>query len=351
MKEIVIGGRSVGPGHPCFIIAEAGSNHNGELETAKELIKVAAEAGADAVKFQNFKAAKLYPRAAGKSDYLKAEKSIYEIIQEMEMPDEWIPELAQACVESGVIFCSSPFDEEAADLLEPHVPFFKIASYEMNHFPLLLHVARKGKPVIVSTGASDLDEVRAMVETFLATGNSRLALMQCTAKYPAPLESLNIGAIPAMLKEFALPVGLSDHSRDPIIGPVSAIGAGACIIEKHFTLSNDLPGPDHAFAVDPGELRQMVEAVRQAEAAMGTGEKKTLAVEGELRDFARRYIFTTRPIKRGERFTADNIAILRKGKLPAGLPPRRWDSILGKRAAEDLEEQRPVEDGHVDNRD
>lgn len=342
MKDIQIASGKIGPKHSCFIIAEAGSNHNGELETAKELIKVAAEAGADAVKFQNFKAAKIYPRTAGKSDYLKSSKSIYRIIEEMEMPDEWVPELAGFCRQQGIIFCSSPFDEDSADLLEPYVPFFKIASYEMTHVPLVRHVAGKGKPMIISTGTADLEEVKKMVEVVRETGNDQLALMQCTAKYPAPLEALNIGAIPTMIEEFGLPVGLSDHSRDPIIGPVAAIGAGAAVIEKHFTLSNDLPGPDHIYALEPDELRQMVAAIRQAEAAMGTGEKKTLQVEKELRDFARRYIFTTRQIRRGEEFTPANLAILRKGKLPAGLPPERWESVLGKRAARDIEIECPV---------
>lgn len=347
MKEIVIGERHVGPGHPCFIIAEAGSNHNGHLEQAKELIKVAAAAGVDAVKFQNFKAAKLYTRQAGESEYLRQKKSIYEIVEAMEMPDAWVPELAGFCQEQGIIFCSSPFDEAAADLLDPHVPFFKIASYEMAHLPLVRHVAAKGKPVIISTGTAELEEVRQTVEAFLAAGNSRLALMQCTAKYPAPIEALNIGAISTMKTEFAIPVGLSDHSRDPIIGPVTAIGAGADIIEKHFTLSNDLPGPDHAYAVEPDELKRMVDAVRRAQAAMGTGEKRVLEVEHELRDFARRYIFTIKPVKKGEAFTRDNVAVLRKGRLAAGLPPERWEEVLGKRAATNLETGAPVSEEDI----
>lgn len=347
MKEIAIGGRSVGTGRSCFIIAEVGSNHNGEIDQAKELIKAAAAAGVDAVKFQNFKAAKLYSRQAGESDYLRQKKSIYEIVEAMEMPDSWVPELAAFCRAQEVIFCSSPFDEAAADLLDPYVPFFKVASYEMGHLPLVRHVAAKGKPVIISTGTADLEEVRQTVEAFLATGNRQLALMQCTAKYPAPIEALNIGAIRTMKAEFAIPVGLSDHSRDPIIGPVTAVGAGADIIEKHFTLSNDLPGPDHAYAVEPDELKRMVAAIRLAEAAMGTGEKRVLEVEEELRDFARRYIFTIKPVKKGEAFTRDNVAVLRKGKLVAGLPPERWEDVLGKRAAADLAADEPVRNGDI----
>jgi len=186
---ITIGGRRIQDGHPCFIIAEAGSNHDGKLDQALQLIDAAAEAGADAVKFQLFRAARLYPKSSGRSEYLNNPRSIYDIMAEMEMPYDWLPHLAARCRTGGVLFLGSVFDEESVDRLDPYVEAFKIASYEMTHLPLVRYVARKGKPVILSTGTADLDEVAETVDEFRRTGNERLVLMQCTAAYPAPLES------------------------------------------------------------------------------------------------------------------------------------------------------------------
>jgi len=327
-----IGGRRIGDGHPCFVIAEAGSNHNGSLERAHELIDVAAAAGADAVKFQVFRAERLYPKSAGFSDYLQVRKAIYEIIAALEMPLEWIPSLAARCRERGIQFLASAFDEASVDALDPFVPAYKVASYEMTHYPLLRHVAAKGKPLIVSTGTADLGEVADMVRELREFRDSPLALMQCTAAYPAPLDSLNIRAIATMKAAFGVPVGLSDHSRAAVVGPVAAVGAGANLLEKHFTLSNDLPGPDHRFAVEPAELHAMIESVRQAELALGSGEKAVQGVEQELRSFARRSIFALRPIESGEPLTTDNVAVLRCGKLEPGLAPAALPEILGRRA-------------------
>ena len=192
MRTVQIGDQIIGDGQPCFIIAEAGSNHNGSLEQAFRLIDVAVESKADAVKFQNFKAEKIYLRSAGRSDYLKLNESIYDIFKEMEMPEDWVPKLASYCQEKGIVFMSSVFDESLADLLDQYLEVFKIASYEMTHIPLVQHIARKGKPVIISTGTADLNEVRNCVKAFYETGNQQLILLQCTASYPAPLESINM---------------------------------------------------------------------------------------------------------------------------------------------------------------
>ena len=342
VATVRVGAREVGDGHPCFVIAEAGSNHNGSLEQAKRLINIAASAGADAVKFQLFRAKRLYPKTAGFSDYLKMPKPIYDIIAEMEMPYEWLPELAAYCRGRAILFMASAFDEESTDILDPHVEVFKIASYEMTHLPLLRHVAKKGKPVIVSTGTADAEEVAEAVEDFRGTGNGGLMLMQCTAAYPAPPESLNVRAVPTMKRMFGLPVGLSDHSRDPLVGPLTAVALGANLLEKHFTLSNDLPGPDHRFAVEPNQLHLMIEKVREAEAALGSGEKRMHPVEAELRGFARRSVFALRTIRAGEELTPDNIAVLRCGKLPAGLPPREHARVLGRRAARLIEAESAI---------
>lgn len=343
--KVRIGDRWVGDGEPCFIIAEAGSNHDGKLEQAERLIDVAAEAGADAVKFQLFRASKLYPRNAGMSDYLQIPKPIYDIIAEMEMPYEWIPELSSCCSKKGVLFLFSVFDEQSADILEPYVEAFKIASYEMTHIPLMRYVAQKGKPVIISTGAANLHEVRETVEEFRKTGNDQLILLQCTASYPAPLGSLNLRAIQTLRQAFGVPTGLSDHSREPLVGPLVAIALGADVIEKHFTLSNELPGPDHRFAIEPSELRLMVQKIREAEIALGTGEKEMHPVEAELHAFARRSVFAIKDIAQGEPFTKGNIAVLRRGNLDSGLEPKYYDAILGKRVQRNIKAGSPIRMG------
>ena len=331
-RNVNIAGRPVGDGERCFIIAEAGSNHNGSLEHAKRLIDVAVDAEADAVKFQLFRAAKLYPKAAGRSDYLNLDRSIYDVIADMEMPYEWLPELAEYCGEKGIIFMSSAFDEESVDRLDPYVPAYKVASYEMTHLPLVRHIAGKGKPVVISTGTANLEEVDETVEAFFATGNRDLMLMQCTASYPAPVEALNLRAITTMKTAFGVPVGLSDHSRDPLTGPMAAVALGANLVEKHYTLSNRLPGPDHSFAVEPAELRTMVQRVREVQDSLGTGEKVADPMEAELRAFARRSIFSTRDIGKGELLAAENVAVLRTGNLEPGLEPKHYQDLLGKTA-------------------
>lgn len=337
MRKITLGSRSIGPGEKTYVIAEAGSNHNGNLEQAFALIDIAVEARADAVKFQTFRADALYPRSAGQTDYLALPRSIHDVIREMEMPAEWIPKLAERCRERGIDFLSTPFDELSADLLDQHVALFKIASYEMTHTPLVQHIARKGKPAIMSTGTASLSEVGEAVQAFRDTGNDQLILMQCTARYPVPPHALNLLTIPLMRSTFDVPVGLSDHSRGALIGPVAAVALGAAVIEKHFTLSNRLPGPDHVYALEPPELAQMIAAVREAETVLGSGVKEPLPDEMELRSFARRSVFSTRPIAAGERLTADNIAVLRCGKLGYGMHPREYPSLLGRTARRAIE--------------
>lgn len=345
MRKIEIGHRLVGDEEPCFIIAEAGSNHNRSLEQAKRLIDIAAEAGADAVKFQTFLAAKLYPKTAGTSDYLNIPKSIYDITAEMELPYEWIPALAAHCVEKGILFLSSVFDEQSSDFLDPYLVAFKIASYEITHIPLIQYVAKKGKPVIISTGTANLKEVRETVEEFRQTGNDQIILMQSTASYPAPVDSLNVRAVQTLKQTFSVPAGLSDHSRDPVVGPLAAVALGANLIEKHFTLSNELPGPDHRFALEPAELRLMIQKVREAEKALGNGEKVMHPIEAELRGFARRSIFAVRDIAKGEVFSEKNIAVLRCGKLPEGLQPKYYPELLGRRAIRAIPAESAIQPG------
>ena len=341
--------RWVGDGEPCYVIAEAGSNHNGSLEHARALIDVAAEAGADAVKFQGFRARTLYPRTAGKSEYLGDPRSIYDIIAAMELSPTWLPTLAAHCRARGVHFLCTPFDEEWVELLDPYVPAFKLASYELSHLPLARTVLARGKPVFASTGAHTLDEVRPLLELAREVGNPRLVVLQCTAAYPTPPHAVNARAIATLRTATGHLVGLSDHSRDPVIAPVVAVALGACVIEKHFTLSNRLPGPDQGFAVEPGELGRLVRAVREAEAVLGTGDKTVLPVEDELRRFALRSVFAVRAIGAGEMFSADNVRVLRNGDNPAGLPPSVYSRLLGRRATRAVAADVPITTAMVED--
>lgn len=332
MRMVRIGRRLVGPGQPCYIIAEAGSNHDGRLDRAYALIDAAADAGADAVKFQAFRAATLYPKDESRPRYLRklgVTKTIYQTIADMEMPFEWIPRLSARCRRLGLVFMATPFDEECVDRLDPFMPAHKIASYEMTHAPLLAHAASKGKPLIVSTGGATLAEVDAAVRQLRG---APLCLMQCTAKYPAPPGSMNLRTIPAMAARYGIPVGLSDHSLDACAGPVAAAALGASLLEKHFTLSRRLKGPDHSYALEPAELKRMVSAVRSAETMLGDGRKRPHPVEAELRDY-RRGIFTKAPVAEGARLTAENVAVLRRaGKRETDLPPARLSEVLRGRA-------------------
>ncbi|HAM34789.1 MAG TPA: shikimate dehydrogenase [Elusimicrobia bacterium] len=335
-RSVRIGGRCVGDGHPCFIIAEAGSNHDGNLSQALRLIDVAASAGADAVKFQLFRAQTLYPKLEVRPRYLKSlgvQKSIYRVIEDMEMPWSWLPRLYKRCQRRGILFMATPFDEDCADRLRALVPAFKIASYEMTHAPLLRHVARLGKPLILSTGAADAGEIDRALK---GLPRSRVCLMQCTAKYPAPPKSLNLNVIPWLKARYKVPVGLSDHSADCAVAPVAAAALGANLLEKHFTLSRRLRGPDHSYALEPDELGRMVASVRQAESMLGSGVKVPHSVELELREY-RRGIFTLLPIPEGARLTRDNLAVLRRGgRRDTGLDCGLFPKLLGRRARQSL---------------
>ena len=347
-QRFEIRGRTLGLSGPCFIIGEAGSNHNGSFEQALALIDVAGAAGCDAVKFQVFEAKRLYPKGAGQSDYLGDPRSIFDIIAAMELPEDWLPRLRERADQHDLAFIASPFHEEAVELLDPYVDAFKIASYELTHAPLLREVAKRDKPVIMSTGASTLDEVREAVETLAEAGCERLALMQCTAAYPTPPEAVNARALVTLREAFSIPTGLSDHSEDPEIAPMAAAALGAAVLEKHYTLSKRLPGPDHAFAVEPAGLTRLVAGVRAIERVVGSGDKQVHGVEDELRVFARRVLMTTGAIAKGEPFTRDNVDVLRRGKLASGLEPKHLDQVLASVAARDLPAETPLNQADLD---
>jgi sialic acid synthase SpsE len=325
-----------------FIIAEAGSNWrmgspSRDAAMARELVDAAKLAGADAVKFQTFRVRDLYVENAGPSEYLSAagiRSSVNELLAELEMPYELVADIAAYAVAMDVEFMSTAFSPADVAAVDPHVKRHKVASYEVNHVELLEAVAATGKPIILSTGAATMDDIEFGLRMLREAGAADVTLMQCTASYPAPPDSLNLSAIPALREAFGVPVGLSDHSRDPVVGPVAAVALGAVCIEKHFTLDNRLPGPDHRFAITADELVDMVTAIRTAEAAMGTGIKRVLDAERELRDFAVRSIQARTDIQVGEALVrGENIDVLRPGKRRRGLHPGRMTELQGRKAA------------------
>jgi len=343
MESFAIGDRTVGPGEPTFVIAEAGSNHNGDLESARELIDVAADAGADAVKFQTFRAEDLYVKDSGDVEYLDDDRSIYEIIESMEMPYEWIPELHEYCHDQGVYFMSTPFDERSAAELEKYVPAWKVASYTSSHHPFLRSLADTGKPIIMSTGAHEMSEVRESVTVLRDAGVEDLVVLQCVAAYPTPLADSNVRVVATLAEELDVLSGLSDHTLDPVTAPAAAVALGASVVEKHFTLDKSMDGPDHQFALEPDQLAEMVSAIRDTESALGTGEKRVLEVEEELYEKARRAIHAARDISAGEELTESNLKVLRPGARESGLLPKFYDEIIGSVAAKNISEGRGIQ--------
>lgn len=330
-----------------FIIAEAGSNWRmgtpaRDLAMGKALIDVAAEAGADAIKFQTYKPESVYVKNAGKSRYLAEagiEEDIRDIFTDLTMPYEMIPELAKYCKKAGIEFMSTPFSKSDFKAVDKYVKRHKIASYEINHIHLIELAARSGKPLYLSTGAAVEEDIKWAVDTFRANGGKDLTLLQCTACYPAPADNLNLKVIPWLKHRFNVAAGLSDHSRYPLEAPLMAVALGATVIEKHFTLDNRLPGPDHAFALLPVELKALVQAVRLAEKMVGSGVKTVLPSEQELRLFARRGLQAIRSIKKGDLLQEGvNMEILRPGEQSIGIHPKFLKAIEGKKATRAIRE-------------
>jgi sialic acid synthase SpsE/RimJ/RimL family protein N-acetyltransferase len=324
---------------PVYVIAEAGSNWRvgtpkRDRAMARALIDVAAEAGADAVKFQVYRPETVYVENAGQSDYLAGagiEQDIRTIFADLAMPYEMIADLAGYCRDKRIEFLSTGFSAEDIAAIDPFVSIHKIASYEISHPHLLALAARTAKPIILSTGASEEADIAWAVETFREAGGRDLCLLQCTADYPAPVSGLNLRTIPWLRRRFGVATGLSDHSREPALGPVVAVALGARVIEKHFTLNNRLPGPDHSFALLPHELKEMVRQVRSAEASLGDGVKRILPEERELSSFARRGLQATREIAAGEILREGvNYAVLRPGKQNRGVHPRFRERLEGR---------------------
>ena len=334
-----------------FVIAEAGSNwkcgsYEEDLNQSKKLIKVAANAGADAVKFQTYRPETTYVSNPGSSDYLSkigSTQDVAKIFDEYSMPYEMIPELVKSCKEENIMFMSTPFSIQDAEIIDQHVSIHKIASFEINHVRLIDFLAKTNKPIIISTGASTYDEIDFCVKRIQNNGNNKIILLQCTSKYPCPIESLNLSVIPKMKSRYNLPVGFSDHSTDPIIAPIMSLGLGATVIEKHFTLDRSLPGPDHSFALIPSELQSMVDAIRKSQYMFGVGIKEILDVEKELRSFATRSIQAITNISKGEVLREGiNFEILRSGNCTRGAEPRFLENINGKIALKDIKKDEGI---------
>lgn len=338
--EFHIGDRAVGPGHPCYVIAEAGSNHNRDLPTAMRLIEVAAEAGADAVKFQTYTAEGLYSRRTPDMTYLKEQglvgdgESVWELIKRVEIPWEWHTDLAGHAALAGITFLSTPFEEAAVDLLDGiGVPAFKIASYEVNHLPLIAHAARTGKPLLISSGMASLGDLERALDTAAEAGGKDILIMHCAVNYPPRFEDLNLRAIGTLRSAFQVPVGWSDHTMGHS-ADVVAVALGACAIEKHYTLSRDQAGPDHPFALEPGELAAMVQAIREAEAALGSSVKRVTESEAEMFRLGRRSVVVARDIAAGGVLTRADLAVKRPG---FGIPVHAIDEVVGRHVAHDME--------------
>jgi len=334
--------KGIGNNNPVFIIAELSANHKQDYELAVETIHAMKEAGADAVKLQTYTPDTITIDSKAdlfvKKDGLWKGKTLYQLYQKAYTPWEWQPKLKELSEKLGMICFSSPFDKTAVDFLEEmNVPAYKIASFEIVDIPLVEYTASKGKPVIISTGVATLEDIEFAILTCRKVGNNEIALLKCTSSYPAPYDEMNLKTIPYLEEKFNLPVGLSDHTLGISI-PIAAVALGATIIEKHFILDKNLDTPDAAFSLDPSEFKRMVEGVREIEKALG--EKEYLFTEKmkQTRKNARS-LFVVKEIKKGEKFTEENLRSIRPG---AGLHPKYYFQVLGKTAARNLTAGTPL---------
>ena len=345
-ETLQIGDRRVGDGH-VFVIAEAGVNHNGDLALAHRLVDVAAAAGADAVKFQTFKAERLVstiaPKAGYQMEHTDRDESQFAMLQALELSEPAHRELMDHCRAAGSLFLSTPFDEACADFLAGlGMPAFKFSSGDLTNHPFLQHVARFGRPLIVSTGMSTLEEVRAAVAAILETGHRDVALLHCVSSYPTPYGEVNLRAMDTLRAEFGLPVGFSDHTEGTAIA-LAAVARGACIVEKHFTTDRHLPGPDHQASLEPDELTAMIREIRAVSAALGDGIKRPVACELPNQPIGRKSLHWSHGLVSGATATADDFIALRPG---TGLEPSRIGAFAGRQLARAVTGGAMVEEAH-----
>lgn len=320
-----IADRTIGDQAPPYIIAEAGSNHNGNFDLAKKLIDISADAGADSVKFQIFRAEEIYSKFTPEFTSMKGQ-NVYNLIQKLETPREWIPRLARYCNKKKIHFLATPFDFDAVDALKKYVPGFKIASFEIGDLELLSYAADTQKPMIISTGMASLGEIEDALKAIRSTGNDQIIILHCNSLYPTPTELVNLGAMKTLKEAFKIPVGFSDHTLGIHI-PVAAAALGACVIEKHITISRDMEGPDHSFAIEPPELDALVSSVRDVSLAFGNGIKERSAAEDEAYIKGRRSIHAKIDIPKNTRITRDMLIVKRPGY---GIAPKYINIVEGR---------------------
>ena len=332
--DILIAQKVVGPGSNVFVIAEIGINHNGNVNQALKMIDEAAESGADAVKFQSFRVDKLLiPSQNRYAQQMGSMESAYQMLRRCELSWEDQEKLKKHAEEKKVLFLSTPFDEETVDFLDSlGVPAFKIASSDITHVPLLRHVAKKGKPIFMSTGMSFLSEVGDALQVLRSSGAKEVLLMHCVSAYPTPPQNMNLRSLETLQSHFELPVGLSDHSEG-ILLPLIAVALGAVVIEKHFTLDKNAPGADHKCSMDPEDLKQLVKALREVEASLGDGRKRPSDIEEEGRLLGRRSIVAAVDIRAHEKIAPWMLTCKRPG---SGLEPRYKEQIVGMAARRNI---------------
>ena len=329
-----------------FIIAEAGVNHNGDIATAKQLIDIAADACTDAVKFQTLQADKFVSRFAPKAEYqletTDDSESQYEMIKKLELDLECHKELLTYSNEKGIMFLSSPFDSESADMLDSlGLEIFKIPSGEITNLPYLRKIGSLKKEVILSSGMSDLEDIGKALDVLTISGTPKenITVLHCNTEYPTPVEDVNLLAMLTIKDAFDVKIGYSDHTPGWEV-PIAAAALGAEVIEKHFTISKTMEGPDHKASLEPDELKKMVEAIRKTEIALGNGIKKVSASELKNKSIARKSIVASKDIAKGEMFTEVNLAVKRPG---TGLCPMVWDDVIGKTAVRSFCKDEPIE--------
>ncbi|MGA2418311.1 MAG: N-acetylneuraminate synthase [Candidatus Staskawiczbacteria bacterium] len=341
-EKIRLGNKLVGEGKPCFIIAEAGVNHNGSLEIAKKLIDVAKDARADAVKFSTFKAEDVVSEFAGMAEYQKKNtgnnESQLQMLKKLELNNQDFLELKKHCDKKGIIFLSTPHTEDAVDFLEPFVPAYKIASGDLTNLPFLEKVAEKKKLIILSTGMADMAEVKTAVKTIKKCGNNKIIILHCTTDYPCLPKEVNLRAMLTLRRELNLPVGYSDHTKN-IFVPIMAIVMGAQVLEKHFTLDKNLPGPDHKASLDPKELKEMIHNIREAEEILGSAIKKPTKSEKKIMKIVRKSIIAREDIAKNEILTKDKLIIKRPS---GGIESKYLGGILGKKTKEGIKKNELV---------
>jgi pseudaminic acid synthase len=335
--QIKIGARTIGAGQPVYVIAEVSANHHQKFDEAVKLVHAAKVAGCDAVKLQTYTPDTMTIACSRPEFRIEGTiwegRNLHELYGEAYTPWEWQPRLQRVANDLGLDLFSTPFDATAVDFLEAmNVPAHKVASFELVDIPLIQKLARTGKPLIMSTGMATVEEIEEAMQAASDAGATQIALLKCTSSYPAPAEEMNLRTIPELAQRFGVPAGLSDHTMG-IAVPVAAMALGACIIEKHLTLSRSEPGPDSAFSLEPHEFRAMVDAVRVAEKALGEVHFGCSAKEASSRVF-RRSLFVVRDVKRGDLFTAENVRSIRPGH---GLHTRHLPEVLGRHAARDIE--------------